>query len=105
MICDLHCHTKLSDGSMGIEDIIEQAKRTNIEWLSITDHDTMASFSRAGILGERFDVNILKGVELSAWDKKRSRKVHILCYAPRSPTDWRDFALNHVKYVKNVQRK
>ncbi|MDE6780915.1 MAG: PHP domain-containing protein [Ruminococcus sp.] len=85
MICDLHCHTKLSDGSMGIEDIIEQAKRTNIEWLSITDHDTMASFSRAGILGERAGVNILKGVELSAWDKKRSRKVHILCYAPRKP--------------------
>lgn len=85
MICDLHCHTKLSDGSMGIEDIIEQAKRTGIEWLSITDHDTMASFSRASILGERAGVNILKGVELSAWDKKRSRKVHILCYAPRKP--------------------
>ncbi|MDE6427151.1 MAG: PHP domain-containing protein [Ruminococcus sp.] len=85
MICDLHCHTKLSDGSMGIEDIIEQAKRTNIEWLSITDHDTMASFSRASILGERAGVKILKGVELSAWDKKRGRKVHILCYAPRKP--------------------
>ena len=28
MICDLHCHTKLSDGSLGIEDIIMQAKRT-----------------------------------------------------------------------------
>lgn len=85
MICDLHCHTKLSDGSMGIEDIIAQAKRTGIDWLSITDHDTMASFSRASILGERAGVNILKGVELSAWDKKRGRKVHILCYAPRKP--------------------
>ncbi|MDE6036559.1 MAG: PHP domain-containing protein [Ruminococcus sp.] len=85
MICDLHCHTKLSDGSMGIEDIIAQAKRTGIEWLSITDHDTMASFSRASILGERAGVKILKGVELSAWDKKRGRKVHILCYAPRKP--------------------
>lgn len=85
MICDLHCHTKLSDGSMGIEDIIDQSARTGIEWLSITDHDTMASFSRAGILGERAGVNILKGVELSAWDKKRGRKVHILCYAPKKP--------------------
>ncbi|MBQ4225774.1 MAG: PHP domain-containing protein, partial [Oscillospiraceae bacterium] len=25
------------------------------------------------------------GVELSAWDKKRGRKVHILCYAPQKP--------------------
>ena len=85
MICDLHCHTKLSDGSLGIEDIIEQAKRTNIDWLSITDHDTMASFSRSDLLGERAGVKILHGVELSAWDKVRNSKVHILCYAPTKP--------------------
>ncbi len=105
MICDLHCHTKLSDGSMGIEDIIEQAKRTNIEWLSITDHDTMASFSRAGILGERFDVNILKGVELSAWDKKRSRKVHILCYAPRKPDRLEGLCLKSCEIRKECSKE
>lgn len=82
---DLHCHTTLSDGSLGIEDVIEQAKRTDIEWLSITDHDTMASFSRADVLAERAGVKILHGVELSAWDKERNRKVHILCYAPSKP--------------------
>ncbi len=85
MICDLHCHTKLSDGSLGIEDIIAQAKRTGIDWLSITDHDTMASFSRADIIGQREGVKILHGVELSAWDKARNSKVHILCYAPQKP--------------------
>lgn len=85
MICDLHCHTKLSDGSLGIEDVISQAKRTGIEWLSITDHDTMASFSRAQVLGEREGVKILRGVELSAWDKERCSKVHILCYNPVKP--------------------
>lgn len=85
MICDLHCHTKLSDGSLGIEDVIEQAKRMNIDWLSITDHDTMSSFSRADIIGERNGVKILRGVELSAWDKERNSKVHILCYAPSKP--------------------
>lgn len=85
MICDLHCHTKFSDGSLGMEDIISQAKRTGISWLSITDHDTTASFSRADILGQREGVKILRGIELSAWDKKRSSKVHILCYAPQKP--------------------
>ena len=40
---DLHCHTTLSDGSLGIEDIIVQAKRTGIDFVSITDHDTMSS--------------------------------------------------------------
>ena len=85
MICDLHCHTKLSDGSLGIEDVIAQAKRTGIEWLSITDHDTMASFSRADVIGQREGVKMLHGVELSAWDKTRNSKVHILCYAPQKP--------------------
>lgn len=85
MICDLHCHTTLSDGSLGIEEIIAQAQRTGIGYLSITDHDTMASFSRADVLGARMGVKILHGTELSAWDKKRSSKVHILCYAPKKP--------------------
>ena len=85
MTGDLHCHTKLSDGSLGIEDIIMQAKRTGIDCISITDHDTLASFSRAPVLGERYDIKIVPGVELSAWDKTRGRKVHILCYAPQKP--------------------
>lgn len=85
MICDLHCHTTLSDGSLGIEDTIVQAKRLGIDFLSITDHDTLSSFSRANILGERHGVKIIQGVEMSAWDKKRNSKVHILCYAPQKP--------------------
>ncbi|MGN0620845.1 MAG: PHP domain-containing protein [Porcipelethomonas sp.] len=85
MICDLHCHTTLSDGSLGIEDVIVQAKRMNIDFLSITDHDTLSSFSRAHILGERYGVKIIQGVEMSAWDKARDGKVHILCYAPKKP--------------------
>lgn len=85
MLCDLHCHTTLSDGSLGIEDIIMQAKRTGIDMISITDHDTLSSFSRAAVLGDRYGVRVLQGVELSAWDKTRGDKVHILCYAPKKP--------------------
>ena len=85
MIGDLHCHTTLSDGSLGIEDIIVQAKRTGVDFISITDHDTMSSISRAKVLGERYGIQPIPGVELSAWDKTRNRKVHILCYAPQKP--------------------
>ena len=85
MICDLHCHTTMSDGSLGIEDVIVQAKRMNIDFLSITDHDTLSSFSRAKILGDRYGVKMIQGVEMSAWDKERNQKVHIICYAPQKP--------------------
>lgn len=85
MIGDLHCHTTLSDGSLGIEETIVQAKRVGLDVLAITDHDTLSSSQRAQILGERYGVTIIPAVELSAWDKKRNCKVHILCYAPQKP--------------------
>lgn len=85
MIGDLHCHTTLSDGSLGIEEVIVQAKRMGLDYLSITDHDTLSSSSRASVLGERYGVKIIPGVELSAWDKVRNSRVHILCYAPQKP--------------------
>lgn len=85
MIGDLHCHTTLSDGSLGIEEVIAQAKRMQLDILAITDHDTLSSSSRAQILGDRYGIKIIPAVELSAWDKKRNNKVHILCYAPQKP--------------------
>lgn len=85
MIGDLHCHTTLSDGSLGIEEVIAQAKRMKLDVLAITDHDTLSSSNRAQILGERYGVKIIPAVELSAWDKVRNMKVHILCYAPQKP--------------------
>lgn len=85
MIGDLHCHTTLSDGSLGIEEVIAQAKRMQLDVLAITDHDTLSSSNRAQILGERYGVKIIPAVELSAWDKKRNKKVHVLCYAPQKP--------------------
>lgn len=105
MICDLHCHTKLSDGSMSIEDVIAQAKRTGIDWISITDHDTMASFSRADVLGKREGVKILHGVELSAWDKERNSKVHILCYAPRKPDRLEGLCLKSCEIRKECSKE
>ncbi|MBQ7071197.1 MAG: PHP domain-containing protein, partial [Ruminococcus sp.] len=82
MIGDLHVHTTLSDGSFGIEEVIAQAKRMKLDYLAITDHDTLSSSSRSQILAERYDIKVIPAVELSAWDKKRNTKVHILCYAP-----------------------
>ncbi len=85
MRADLHCHTTLSDGSLGIEEVIAQAKRNNIDCLAITDHDNLASVSRAVVLGQRYGIRVLPAVEISAVDSERGRKVHILCYMPKKP--------------------
>lgn len=85
MIGDLHCHTKLSDGSLGLEDVIYFAKRAGLDFVSITDHDTMAGVTRAVILGKRYGINVVPGVEFSCMDEQRGRKAHILCYLPEKP--------------------
>ena len=105
MICDLHCHTTMSDGSLGIEDVILQAKRMNIDFLSITDHDTLSSFSRAKILGERYGVKMIQGVEMSAWDKVRNRKVHIICYAPKKPDRLEGLCLKSCEIRKSCSKE
>ncbi len=82
---DLHCHTKLSDGSLGIEDLITLAKKRGIEAIAITDHDCLAGTVRGKIIGDRFGVQVIPGVELSATDTKTGKKVHLLCYLSDAP--------------------
>lgn len=85
MKADLHCHTTISDGSLGISDIIKQADRDNVRYLAITDHDSLASLSRSAVLGKRYNVTVIPAAEFSAFDSTRGRKVHILCYMPEKP--------------------
>lgn len=82
---DLHCHTRLSDGSMGIDDLIILAKKRGMDKIAITDHDCLAGTVRAKLIGERHGVTVIPGVELSATDSKRGKKAHLLCYLPDSP--------------------
>ncbi len=48
---------------------------------------------------------MIQGVEMSAWDKERNRKVHIICYAPKNRTGLRGSALNPVRSENPVLRK
>lgn len=85
MSCDLHCHSKISDGSMGIDEIIAVARRRGLNTIAITDHDAVAGATRAGVIGKRQGVEVVHGVEFSAWDAARKRKVHILGYMCDAP--------------------
>ena len=85
MAADLHCHTKLSDGSVGIEDLIFIAQKSGIDTIAITDHDCLAGTVRGQVIGKRYGVNVIPGVELSAFDFEAGKKVHILSYLADAP--------------------
>ena len=80
MTADLHCHTKMSDGSVGIDELILLARRSGITTIAVTDHDTFAGSVRAKIFGDRRGVTVIPGVEFSTLDSSTGRKAHILCY-------------------------
>lgn len=86
MKADLHCHTSISDGTLGIEDLLILAKSAGLDKIAITDHDCIASSVRGFTIARRIDgFEVIKGVELSATDSKRNSSVHVLCYLPDSP--------------------
>lgn len=85
MIGDLHTHTRLSDGSMSIDDLVFYAKRAGLDFVSVTDHDTMEGVTRAMVLGKRYGINVIAGCEISCMDYETRRKVHVLCYMPDKP--------------------
>lgn len=78
MKADLHCHTKLSDGSLGIEEIIQLAIKSGLDAIAITDHDCLAANTRAKIIGDRNGIKVIPGVEISATED--GQLVHILAY-------------------------
>ncbi len=77
---DLHCHTKASDNTLSIREVILAAKAAGISHLAITDHDTTLGLEEAMVLGLQHHVHIIPGIEISAYDYKRNRRAHILGY-------------------------
>lgn len=90
---DLHTHSRFSDGSDSVEEIVALAAENGIDVLAFVDHDQLADYSAAKALGERLGVRVVAGTEISAeWrhsDGEGYSKVHLLGYftdsGPGSP--------------------
>ena len=77
---DLHIHTDISDGSLSTEEVIKKAKEKGLTHIAITNHDTVKGLKEAVELGKKYNIVVIPGVEISAYDYKRNRKVHLLGY-------------------------
>jgi 3',5'-nucleoside bisphosphate phosphatase len=75
---DLHSHTDASDGSFTPEQLIEEALRTGLDALGITDHDTFAGYDCALPLAQRAGLELICGIEFST--KLHGKSVHLLGY-------------------------
>ena len=77
---DLHVHSHYSDGSDSVEAVLERAKTAGVEAISFVDHDTVAGWPEIQALSTAHGIKAVPGIEISAYDFKRKRKVHILGY-------------------------
>ena len=77
---DLHIHSHYSDGSDSVERVIEKAKKAGLSAISFVDHDTVDGWEEKQTLAAAAGIEAIPGIEISAYDFKRNRKVHVLGY-------------------------
>lgn len=77
---DLHLHSNYSDGSESMEEVVKRAKQAGLTEISFVDHDRQINVAEARRLSKLYDMKIIPGIEISAYDFVRNRKVHILGY-------------------------
>jgi predicted metal-dependent phosphoesterase TrpH len=65
MIIDLHIHSNHSDGSLTVKEIVKEATLRNIEFMSITDHDSIDCQEIAINLAGKAGIHYVSGVELN----------------------------------------
>lgn len=65
---DLHMHTKYSDGTYTISEILQEAERIKLECISITDHDTCLAYNelKSKMTREKYSGKIIPGCELKS---------------------------------------
>ena len=80
MASDLHTHTRCSDGLLNPEELIEAAKEAGLNYIAITDHDTVngvCQLYEAGLYPAK-GIKIIPGIEFSAHHE--TQEIHILGY-------------------------
>lgn len=107
MNADLHIHTSVSDGCLTPSEAVAMAKDINLKAIAITDHDTMDGVKDAMEEGEKLDIEVIPGVELST--DYNNFEIHILGYYVDDKDETfqlllkrlRDFRCKRVKNIIN----
>ncbi|MGT2424930.1 PHP domain-containing protein [Amnibacterium kyonggiense] len=75
---DLHTHSTVSDGTEPPAAVVEQASRTELAGIALTDHDSTAGWADARAAARAAGIGLIPGVELST--RLGWRSVHVLGY-------------------------
>lgn len=74
---DLHTHSLYSDGAQTPTDVVKTAKEAGLSAIALSDHDSIGGVREALDAGEKYGVEVIPAVELSA---QSDTELHILGY-------------------------
>jgi len=77
-ICDLHIHSRYSDGTLDPAAIVHGAAAAGCSAVSVTDHDTVAGQEEVLAAARAASIEVLTGIELSI--EEDGLDLHILGY-------------------------
>lgn len=78
MRCDLHMHSRCSDGTLEVESLVEAVHAAGVSVFALTDHDTLLGLARAGEKAKELGLRLVPGVEIST--RLGPLELHILGY-------------------------
>lgn len=108
---DLHIHSIFSDGEVGVNELIEQAKKKGLKYIAISDHNTLNTYLQTDILKEEI---VIPAIEFDCWCGTvfmhmlgygidvNNKELQALCAKTKRGTeaDWmRIFSFKHPKKI------
>ncbi|MFW5790760.1 MAG: PHP domain-containing protein [Bacillota bacterium] len=100
MVADLHLHTTASDGNISAKETIDIAYQRGLDYISITDHDSVDSLEEALLYSKNTDIKVIPGIEINS--DFLDTEVHVLGYF----IDYKSKdLLNLLKTIKNSRIK
>lgn len=75
---DLHVHSKISDGTQSVKDLVQEIAETGLDGFALTDHDTAAGWSEADQTAQKLGLDFVAGMEISCAGHGVS--IHLLSY-------------------------
>ncbi len=88
MTIDLHTHSTASDGTLSPTELIKLAKESGLDAIAITDHDTFQGVPEALAAGEKYDIEVIPGAELSLESPEGAGWIHVVAlWLPEDATE------------------
>lgn len=75
---DLHTHSRISDGTQPVTELVAEIAATGLTGFALTDHDTTAGWPEAANQAQKHGLDFLPGTEVSC--STQGASVHLLSY-------------------------